>query len=135
MTQEAITATLAQYAIALFGLLMMLLSALMVVNPRAWSKGIISFSERPYFHPFEILTRLGFGLLFIKYSNQTLFPNLMLGLGYLLIAVGFGLLLTPPSKHKMFAVWSASKFENIFRPAGIFSFGFGAVLIYASLSK
>ena len=59
----------------------------------------------------------------------------MLGIGYLLVAVALGLTLTPPLKHKQFAVWSAHKFIKIFRYAGIFSLLFGAFLIYASLKN
>jgi len=120
------------YAIALFGLLMMILSTMMVVNPDSWSNKIVQFSQWIYFHPFEIITRFGFGVIFIIYSSQTLFPDLMLGIGYILIAVSLGLLLMAPARHKKFAVWSALKFKNIFRLSGICSFTFGAFLIYAS---
>jgi len=122
------------YAIACFGILMMLISAVMVINPEYWSDGIVRFSEKTYFHPFEILSRLGFGTILIVFSDQTLYPSVMLGVGYLLVAVGIGLLITPPSKHKQFAVWSAKKFKNVFRPAGIGSFFFGVFLIYAAVA-
>jgi len=121
------------YAIAFFGFLMMLLSVLMIANPDNWSNGIVKFSENPYFHPFEILSRLIFGVVFIIFADQTLYPTLMRIIGYLLIVVGVGLLLTPPSRHRQFAVWSAQKFRNTFRPAGLGSLIFGAFLIYAAV--
>ena len=121
------------FVIAFFGFLMMLFSVVMIVNPEYWAKLIVKFSEMPYFHPFEILTRFGFGVAFIMFSGQTLYPNLMLFIGYLLIAVSVGLLLTPPSRHKKFAVWSADKFKKLFRPMGFASFLFGAFLIYAAV--
>ncbi|WP_457654021.1 hypothetical protein [Rhodocaloribacter sp.] len=121
------------YIIALFGVLMVLFSAVMVINPEYWSNGIVRFSEKAYFHPVEILSRLGFGVIFIVYSEQTLFPDVMLGIGYLLAAVGSGLLITPPSRHRRFAVWSVRKFKRTFRPAGVISLAFGAFIVYAAL--
>lgn len=112
----------------------MLLSIVMITNPDYWSNGIIKFSEKPYFHPFEILSRLAFGIGFIMSADQTLYPILMLVIGYLLIAVGVGLLLIRSSKHKQFAVWSARRFKNTFRPMGLGSLFFGAFLVYATVS-
>lgn len=121
------------YFIAFFGLMLILLSLVMIINPEYWSKGIVKFSKKPWFHPFEIISRIGFGVVFVIFAKQTLYPKLILFLGYLLIAVGIGLLLTPPSKHKQFAVWSAYKFKKTFRPMGFGSLLFGAFLFYAGI--
>lgn len=43
------------------------------------------------------------------------------------------LLITPPSRHKQFAVWSAKKFNKTFRPAGTVSMDFGAFIVYGAL--
>jgi len=120
------------YFIACFGLLMMCLSVIMIVNPRYWSDGIISFSKKSYFHLFEVISRLIAGFIFVLFSKATLYPNLVLFIGYLLIAVGVGLLITGSAKHRKFAVWSAHRFKSTFRPAGIGSFIFGIFLIYIS---
>ena len=121
------------YIIALFGLLLMVLSLLMIINPQSWANGIVKFSEKPYFHLFEILSRLGFGLGFIIYAEQTIYPKLITYVGYLLVAVSVGLMLTPPSRHRKFAVWSTSKFRKTFRPIGFVSIFFGFFLIYAAV--
>lgn len=121
------------YLIAFFGILLVLLSALMVANPENWSRGIVKFSKLPYFHPFEIVSRLLFGAIFITFADQTLYPTLIAVIGYMLLAVGIGLSLTPPSKHRWFAVWSAQRFKSVFRPAGALSFLFGIFIIYAAL--
>jgi hypothetical protein len=120
------------YFIAASGLLMMCLSVVMVVNPNYWADGIVNFSTKPYFHRFEVISRLITGLIFVLFNKSTLYPQLILGIGYLLIVVGFGLLMTGSVKHRKFAVWSAHKCKNIFRPAGIGSFIFGMFLIYLS---
>ena len=103
------------YFIAAFGLLMMCLSVVMIVNPNYWSDGIVRFSNKPYFHWFEIISRVTAGFVFVLFNKSTLFPELILGFGYLLIAVGFGLLITGSVKHRKFAVWSAHKFKSTFR--------------------
>jgi hypothetical protein len=121
------------YVIALFGGLLVLLSAVMVVSPEYWAQAIVKFSELAYFHPFEIVSRLLFGAIFITFADQTLYPTMMSVMGYLLVAVGIGLSLTPPSKHRWFAVWSAQRFKSAFRPAGVLSFFFGLFIVYAAL--
>jgi hypothetical protein len=121
------------YLIALFGALMAGLSIVMVVNPEYWSRGIVKISEKPYFHPFEVLTRFLFGVIFVGYADQTLYPTMNSIIGYVLLLVSIGLLLTPPSIHRQFAVWSAQKFRQTFRPAGVASFGFGLFIVYTAL--
>lgn len=105
----------------------------MIVKPNYWSDAMVNFSKKPYFHWFEINTRIGAGLVFVLFNKSTLYPHLILSMGYLLIAVGFGLLITGSVKHRKFAVWSADKFKSIFRLAGIGSFIFGLFLIYISI--
>ena len=121
------------YFISLFGALMVLLSIIMVVSPEYWSKGIMKFSEKPFFHPFEIVSRLLFGVVLVVFADQTLYPIFMSFLGYVLVLVGVGLAFTPPSRHRQFAVWSAQKFKEMFRPAGIGSLLFGTFIIYAAV--
>lgn len=104
----------------------------MILNPSYWSNGIIEFSRKSYFHWFEVITRLIAGLVFVCYNQTTLYPLLILSIGYLLIAVGIGLIITGSVKHRQFAVWSARKFKSTFRPAGFGSFIFGSFLIYIS---
>ena len=121
------------YVVAFFGFLMMILSGLMIIKPEYWADGIVKFSEKSWFHPFEIISRFVFGLGFVFFADETLFPKLIMIIGYLLIAVSIGLLFTPPSKHRHFALWSAHRFRNKFRLFGIFSLLFGAFLIYIAI--
>jgi hypothetical protein len=122
------------YAIAFLGILMILLSAVMAVDPDYWLDGIVAFSRAKYFHGFEIISRLAFGAVFIKFSEQTLYPAVIGIFGYLMVAVGVGLLIAGPSRHKRFAVWAAMKFNKIFRLAGIVSIMFGIFIAYSALN-
>ncbi len=121
------------YLIAAFGFLMMVLSLLMIVKPDAFSKGIIVFSEKSYFHLFEIISRLVAGVIFAGFSANTVFPQFFLFIGYGLILVGVGLALTPPDLHKKFAVWSANSFRNKFRLIGTASVPLSIFFIYAAI--
>lgn len=123
------------YIVAFFGFLLMILSFLMIINPEYWADGIVRFSEKSWFHPFEIISRFVFGLAFVMFAGETLFPKLITAIGYLLILVSFALLFTPPSKHRQFALWSAQKFKNKFRPLGFISLVFGAFLIYTAIKS
>lgn len=113
---------------------MILLSAMMVIDPGNWSNGILKFSRMTYFHEFEIVSRLLFGGIFIAYSGQTLYPVAMGAFGYLMVVVGVGLLIAGSSRHRQFAVWSAKKFNKTFRPAGIVSTVIGVFIVYGALN-
>jgi hypothetical protein len=119
--------------IVTFGLLMMLLSLRMIKNPQAFSGNIIKFSEQPYFHVFEILSRLIFGLIFIYYAPLTSAEVLNTALGYLMIFTSIFLLLLGGNKHRAFALWSAIRFCATFRFYGVFSFILGVYIIYSTI--
>ncbi len=121
------------YFIAAFGLLMLLFSLMMLFRPYAFAQGIINFSEQPYFHPFEIISRLIAGGVFVVYAADTQFPLLFKVIGLVLLFVGVGLALTPPRLHKKFAIQSANGCRNYFRFIGVFSVGLSFALIYAAV--
>ena len=120
--------------VVFFGVLMMVFSLTMIISPSFWSKNILLFSYKPWFHPFEIISRLIFGIVFIAYGDQTAHPQVMRSIGLILLLVGVGLLFTPPGKHRHFARWSARKFLKVFRPAGVVSLCFGAFIIYSAVT-
>ncbi|WP_233080819.1 hypothetical protein [Rheinheimera soli] len=121
------------YLITAFGLLMLLFSLMMLFKPDAFAQGIISFSEQPYFHPFEIISRLIAGGIFMAYAADTQFPLLFQVIGLVLLLVGAGLALTPASLHKKFAVQSAQRCKNYFRLIGVVSVVLAVALIYAAV--
>ncbi len=121
------------YAIAINGVLIVAISLVMVARPEVWARFIVRFSRMPYMHLLEILIRVGFGILFLRYADDTKFPLTIEIMGYVLLAVGVGLILTPPSSHRRFAVWSVEKFSKYFRRAGLVSLAFGMFVIYAAI--
>ena len=120
------------YFIAAFGLLMLFFSLVMVIKPSAFANGIIAFSEQPYFHIAEVVSRIIAGVIFIQYCADTRFPQIFLAIGIVLLCVGIGLACTPPSQHRKFARWSAQAFKNQFRLIGVVSVPLSLLLIYAA---
>lgn len=120
------------YLIAAFGFLMMLLSLVMAIKPESFADGIIALSKKSCFHPFEVISRIIAGVIFVVYSSDTVFPRAILIIGYTLIVVGIGLAVTPARFHKKFAVWSANSFRGKFRLIGIASIPLSLLLIYCA---
>ncbi len=123
------------YFIAAFGLLMFYFSLMMLFKPHAFAQAIINFSEWPYFHPFEIISRLIAGGLFVAYAGDTQFPLVFEMIGLVLLLVGTGLALTPQALHKKFAVQSATSCKNYFRFIGVVSVVLAVAFIYASVGQ
>ena len=121
------------YLIASFGVLMVFICILMASNPKRFSARIVRFSEKKWFHIFEILSRASAGAIFIIYSSTTLYPSVFRALGYVLIIVAMGLVILAPKRHKKFALWAARSFENKFRSIGILSIPLGVLIIYIAL--
>ena len=119
------------FAIGVFGVGMVGISLALMARPDASAEAALRFVRLPYFHPFEIVTRLGFGVLFVLYADQSKFPTVIRVFGYILVAVGLALMVTPPSYHRRFGIWSVDKFSKYCRVAGLGSLAFGVLLVYA----
>jgi hypothetical protein len=122
------------YFIAAIGILTIGLSIVMIVNPKSFSRGILRFSGKPYFHIAEVALRLLFGAGFIYFAGETMFPTLIRIIGGGLLAVGLFLILIGSKRHIEFAEKSAT-FTGAFRPAGFFSLAFGFFLNYIALIR
>ncbi len=121
------------YWIAIFGLLLLYFSARMIRDPQGFAKGIVWFSQQWFFHPFEILSRALAGLVMLVFADETRMPLMFTVLGYGLLIVAAGLALTPPSRHRQFAVWSASAFATYFRLIGVLTIPLALLLLYGAV--
>ena len=120
-------------SIVVFGLLMCLVSCVMVLQGERYGRTIIAFSQLPYFHSFEILSRAGFGLALLFAAANARYPLFIASTGILLVAVAVFLLMMGPTRHRRFALWSAKKFETAFRPSGFVTVMLGAFFVYNAL--
>jgi len=119
--------------LTIFGLGMFLLGSVMLVKPIAFSNVIASFSQKPWFHAFEILSRLIVGVLFIFFAGQSTFPKELYFLGALLCFVSVFLVLIGAKRHKRFALLT-STIGSKFRPIGVVAQICGAILMYIGLT-
>lgn len=119
--------------VMLFGAGMVMLGAIMVAKPMNFAKGIGSFSQKKWFHPFEIVSRFIVGVLFIIFADHTGFDKLVFGLGVLLIGVSLFLIVIGEKRHKSFAMKTV-KIGKRFRPIGIVAVVAGCALIAISLN-
>lgn len=113
----------------LFGFGMFTLGGIMLFKPMVFANGISQFSNKSWFHSFEITSRFIVGLLFIWQSKHSSYPLLFLVLGMVLCFTSIFLVLIGSSQHKRFAILTA-KIGKWFRPIGMFSLLAGSVIMY-----
>ena len=113
----------------LFGLGMAFLGLLMTIRPISFANSIVTFSDKPWFHRFEISSRLLVGGLLWWFAEQSAYPLLMTGLGVLLCFVGVFLMVIGEQRHRQFARLTANIGEN-FRYIGLLSVLLGLGLSY-----
>ena len=112
---------------------MLIFGLMMFVKPHQFSEGIVSFSEQTWFHPFEILSRLTLGLLFLFLADTSPYSMLFNIIGGVLCFVAVLLLVMGAKRHKAFARKSATIGRN-FRPIGVVAIVVSCGLIYLGLS-
>ena len=122
------------YAIAAIGLMTIILSSIIIASPAAWSRGILAFAAKPYFHIFEITSRLTLGGVLIYFADSTMYPLVLKIVGGVFIFAGMFLIAAGSKRHREFAVRSAA-FLKLFRPAGIAGVIFGAFIIYIAVAR
>ncbi len=113
----------------LFGIGMASLGLLMTISPIRFANHIVVFSDKPWFHRFEISSRLLVGGLLWWFAEQSGYPLLMTGLGLLLCFVGVLLIVIGEQRHRKFARLTANIGEH-FRYIGLLSVLLGAGLFY-----
>lgn len=117
----------------LFGVGMCLFGCLMIAKPLTFAKGITAFSEKPWFHAFEIVSRLTLGILLLVFAEQTSYPLTVKVIGAVLCFVSVFLLVIGSNNHKKFAALT-TKIGPYFRPLGFVAVLGGMVLIYLGLN-
>ena len=104
----------------------------MVCKPLQFSRGITQFSEKQWFHTFEIMSRAIFGVLFLLGAGSTAYPAFVAFLGGVLCFVSVFLIIIGPVRHKRFALLTSGIGKN-FRAVGLIAIACGASLIYLGL--
>ncbi len=115
--------------LVMFGFGMFVLGSIMVFKPMMFANGIAEFSSKPWFHLFEIVSRMAIGVLFIVFAGQASYPKVVSFLGVLLCFVSGFLLVIGERRHKDFARLIA-KIGAYFRPVGLLAQLCGVGLMY-----
>lgn len=122
------------YLLLIFGIGMVGFGCFMVGKPLQFSRGIVQFSEKPWFHIFEIVSRGIFGILFLSVAGSTAYPSFVTFFGGLLCFVSLFLIIIGPTRHKRFALLTSGIGKN-FRVLGLVALACGAGLIYLGLAQ
>lgn len=115
------------------GALMALISLWMTWKPGNFADSVLTFSEWRWFHAFEVLSRLVIGLAFVGLSDAFIYPGFATGFGYLLVAVGIGLIIVGRARHERFARYTATLGAGVFRSGGAIGVVLGVFLAYLAL--
>ncbi len=116
-----------------FGLGMVAFGIMMIKNPMSFSQGIRAFSEKPWFHAFEIMTRLIIGCLLLFVASETTYPFTFTLLAGILCFTSLFLIIIGEKKHRQFA-HTTSKIGKHFRILGVLSVICGAGISYLGLA-
>lgn len=106
----------------------------MVGKPLQFCKGITQFSEKPWFHTFEIVSRAIVGILFLVVAGSTAYPVFITFVGGVLCFVSVFLIIIGPIRHKRFALL-VSGIGKKFRALGLIGIACGVGFIYLALTQ
>jgi uncharacterized protein YjeT (DUF2065 family) len=116
-----------------YAALLIAVSLWMIIRPAHWTRMAVRYCHWRYMHPTEIVLCLGFGAPFILFGEQALLPVLYKSIGYVLVIVGAGLMLVPPSLHQRLGAKVIEAIGPWFRPAGVLTLALGGLLLYSAL--
>lgn len=120
------------FLLVIFGISMLGFGLFMVSKPMQFSNGIAQFSQKPWFHVFEIFSRFVVGILFLLLANATPYPVFFTWLGSIFCLVSVILVIIGAERHKKFARLT-SGIGHKFRMLGVGAILCGAGLVYVGL--
>lgn len=118
--------------VAIYGVFLVVVSLWMIATPDPWVDKATDYVRWRFMHPVEILIAAGSGIGFVLSATSSPFPLALTIFGYLLVAIGIGLVVIGPTAHRRFGVWSFQKVRPIVRPSGFASLIIGIFLVYIS---
>lgn len=122
------------YILLIFGIGMIGIGCFMVGKPMQFSIGIVQFSEKPWFHMLEIVSRGIFGALLLLVADSTAYSTFVAYLGGLLCFVCLFLIMIGPTRHRQIALLTSGIGKN-FRSLGLVAVASGTGLIYLGLAQ
>lgn len=115
--------------VIVFGLAMLSFGCVMTLKPLQFSAAIARFSAKPWFHQFEIFSRLLMGVLLLLIADTTSYPMTIAAIGGLLCLVSVLLMVIGSRRHRAFALLTSGIGKH-FRWLGVIAIVCGAGLVY-----
>ena len=119
------------YIILLFGISILLLGVVMLVNPGSTFGLIRRHAESLSLHVLAVVGRLVLGVALITYSAESHYPVALQVLGWLAVTAAIILGIMGRSRFKGLMPWALSFASPFGRFAGFGAILFGGFLIYA----
>ncbi len=117
--------------IAIFGLIIIALSAWGVFAPKTLAKKVLDQFDRPWGLYLAVGVRLVLGALFVMAADETRFPTTLRFLGYLMLITAALIPLIGRQRISRLMGWLQSKPPALMRIWLIFGVAFGAFIVYA----
>ena len=117
--------------IAIFGLIIIALSAWGLIEPKTLAKKVLDQFNRPWGLYLAVGVRLVLGALFVMVADETRFPTAFRFLGYLMLIAAALIPLIGRQRINRLMEWLQSKPPALMRIWLIFGAAFGAFIVYA----
>ena len=117
--------------IAIFGIMIIALSAWGVVAPKMLTNMVVDAFNRPWGLYFAVGVRIALGALFVMAADETRFPGIFRFLGYLMLIAAALILVVGKQRINRLMTWLQAKPPVMMRMWLIFGLAFGAFVVYA----
>lgn len=118
-------------SIAIFGLIIIALSAWGVFAPKTLAKFVLDQFDRPWGLFAAVGVRLALGTLFVMAADETRFPGAFRFLGYLMLIIAALIPLIGRQRISRLMGWFQAKPPVVLRIWLIFGLAFGGFIVYA----
>ena len=117
--------------IQVFGGLMVLAGASMVIKPTWLVELLGRYKGRAWLHGAAVGVRLILGALLITQASLSGYPRLVSALGWLMLLAGLVLAAMGRERFVQLMSWVLQRFSPFARPLGVVAIGFGSLLVLA----
>jgi hypothetical protein len=115
----------------LFGVFIITMAASLVIRPRDLTGFMLKHAGDRWLHLTAAGARLVLGIVLIRYAPLSHFPLTLHLLGWIALAAGILILVTPLARFEQLIRWFLNRLGKFTLVAGLLAVLFGAFLIYA----
>ncbi|MDH3375585.1 MAG: hypothetical protein OEQ39_01275 [Gammaproteobacteria bacterium] len=119
------------YVILIFGILIMLIGAIILVKPETVLGILRDHFDVLTIHVLAVVVRIILGVALISYAGQSKYPIVLEVLGWISLAAALVLGVIGRSNFKRLMKWTLDLASSYSRVGGFFAVLFGSFLVYA----